>query len=217
MARDRPHILRTQAVVLRSIDYGETSRIVTLYTEDRGRMSVMVRGARSSKSRFGATLEPMAHIQAMVFCRPGRELQSLTETSQASTWRGIRRSLDKLETAWRIVEFTSALMHEEEAHEEVYALLVSTLSALDVAHTRSRNLWPLFQMRLVAHLGFEPAFTREDVAALASERGILHLESGQMAQDVSDLDGGPVAPSARPVVRRFARLPFCAGPMSRAS
>ncbi len=210
MARERPHILRTHAVVLRSIDYGETSRIVTLYTEERGRMAVLVRGARSSKSRFGATLEPMSHIEVVIFCKPGRDLQNLTETSQASAWRGIRRSLDKLETAWRILEFTTALMHEEEAHRDVYNLLVSTLAALDVAHARSRNLWPFFQLRLVAELGFEPAFTREDIAALADERGVLHLESGQVAEDVSGFTtGGPsgaVREASRAALRAFAIL-----------
>lgn len=197
MASERPHILRTPAVVLRSIDYGETSRIVTLYTGERGRMAVMVRGARSAKSRFGATLEPMSHMEAVIFCKPGRDLQNLTETSQASAWRGIRRSLDKLETGWRILEFTSALMHEEEAHEAVYKLLVSTLSALDVAHARSRNLWPFFQLQLVAELGFEPMFTRENVASVTGERGVLYLESGQIAEDVPG--SGPDGPGGGPV------------------
>lgn len=172
-------------------------------------MAVMVRGARSAKNRFGATLEPMSHMEAVIFCKPGRDLQNLTETSQASAWRGIRRSLDKLETGWRILEFTSALMHEEEAHEAVYKLLVSTLSALDVAHARSRNLWPFFQLQLVAELGFEPMFTREDVASLTGERGVLYLESGQIAEDglVSDPDGFGGAPGSGPVgaVREASR------------
>lgn len=175
---EKPHILRTPAVVLRSIDYGETSRIVTLFTREKGRMSVMAKGARSSRSRFGSTLEPLSHMEAVVFCRSGRELQMLTETSHMDIWRGISGSLEKIETGYRLLELTNALLHQEEANPPVYSLLVTALATVNAAEAREGNLWPWFQLRLAGLLGFGPAFDGDTVKQMDQEFGMLDLASG---------------------------------------
>lgn len=196
----KPHILRTDAIVLRSIEYSETSRIVTLYTRDRGRMSVMARGARSSKSRYGSTLEPLSHIQAVVFCKQGRDLQQLTETSHIDVWSGIRTSLPKLEIGYRMLELTSALMHQEESNPGVFTLLASVLSALDATDERTGNLWPYFQLRLAAALGFGPAFDADEVQELTAESARLDLETGRIGTGFAGRDG------SRRALRAFAVL-----------
>lgn len=202
---ERPHILRTNAVVLRTIDYGETSRIVTLFTQENGRMSVMAKGARTSKSRFGSTLEPLAHVQAMVFCKSGRDLQMLTETSHVHTWPGIRQSLDKLKLGYRLLELTNALMHQEESNPAVYSLLVAVLSALNAGEERTENLWPWFQLRLAGLLGFGPAFEANVVKELTAEYGMLDMTSGHIAAyGEAELQAGRRA--SRRALRAFAVL-----------
>ena len=59
-----PGSLRTEAIVLRSIRYGEADRILHLYTPDHGRVSAIAKGARRTRSRFGARLEPFFHLRA---------------------------------------------------------------------------------------------------------------------------------------------------------
>lgn len=196
----KPHILRTDAIVLRAIEYSETSRIVTLYTRERGRMSVMAKGARSNRSRFGSTLEPLSHIQAVVFCRSGRELQQLTETSHIDVWNGIRVMLPKLEIGYRMVELTSALMHQEEANPGVFVLLASVLSALDATDNRYGNLWPYYQLRLAAALGFGPSFDADEVRSLQAETASLNLETGRIGTGVGGREG------SRRALRAFAVL-----------
>ena len=61
-----PGPLRTEAIVLRSIRYGEADRILHLYTPDRGRLSAIAKGARRARSRFGARLEPFFHVRAVL-------------------------------------------------------------------------------------------------------------------------------------------------------
>ena len=68
------NIVHSDAIVLRSIDYGETSRIVTLFTRERGKIGVMAKGARANRSRFGSTLEPLSHINVVLYYKPGRDL-----------------------------------------------------------------------------------------------------------------------------------------------
>src|SRR5207248_4263624 len=57
-----PAPLKTQAIVLRSIRYGEADRILHLYTPHHGRIGAIAKGARRARSRFGARLEPCFHV-----------------------------------------------------------------------------------------------------------------------------------------------------------
>src|SRR5207302_46213 len=61
-----PRPLKTEAIVLRSIRYGEADRILHLYTPDHGRVGAIARGARRARSRFGARLEPFLHIRIVL-------------------------------------------------------------------------------------------------------------------------------------------------------
>ena len=68
---------KTEAVVLRSIRFGEADRVLHLYTSDRGRVGAVAKGVRKTKSRFGARLEPLSHAELMLHEGSG-ELQTVT-------------------------------------------------------------------------------------------------------------------------------------------
>ena len=72
-----PRTYATEAVVLRSLRLGEADRIVHLYTQDRGRIGAVAKGIRKTKSRFGARLEPLSHVELMLHEGSG-ELQTVT-------------------------------------------------------------------------------------------------------------------------------------------
>ena len=61
-----PRSWKTEAVVLRSIRYGEADRVLHLFTLERGRAGAIAKGARKTKSRFGGRLEPFSHVEAML-------------------------------------------------------------------------------------------------------------------------------------------------------
>ena len=102
-------IIRTDAIVLRGLDYGETSRIVTLFTRERGKMSVMAKGARKTKSKFGSTLQPMSHVEVVFYYKPTRTLQILSESSHVRAFHDLQRSLEKITLGLRVVELVVVL------------------------------------------------------------------------------------------------------------
>ena len=173
-------IIRTEAVVLRSIDYGETSQIVTLFTRKKGRLAVMAKGARRTKSSFGSTLQPMAYTQVVFYYRDTRGLQTLSESAHLKPFLDLRRDLEKITLGLRLVEFVYALTEEEDAQPSLFDLLAASLRALDAASERPANVLPYFQLRLAGVLGFAPAFEKTDVQALTGEGGVLSLESGHL-------------------------------------
>lgn len=171
-------IIRTDAVVLRRLNYGETSQIVTLFTHEKGKLAVMAKGARLPKSKFGASLQPMAYAQVVFYYKTTRGLQTLSESALVEPHLGIPRSLEKISVGLRLVELVDALVQEEDAQPRLFAALVDALRLLDAAGARAANVLPYFQLRLAGLLGFRPAVRRADVEALPEEGGLLSLGSG---------------------------------------
>src|SRR2546428_12911702 len=68
---------KTEAVVLRSIRFGEADRVLHLYTAERGRVGAVAKGIRKTKSRFGGRLEPLSHVELMLY-RGSGELETVT-------------------------------------------------------------------------------------------------------------------------------------------
>jgi len=195
-------IVRTDAVVLRSLNYSETSQIVTLFTRKRGVVSVIAKGARKMKSRFGASLQPTSYIQAVFYYKPTRGLQTLTETSHMERFPDVHRSLEKLVIGQRIVELVDALLQEEEHNPVVFNLTVGVLRTLNEADERLGNLLAYFRLQLASALGFAPAVRKADVQALTDEGGRLNLNTGAIHPPEAQL---PQARGAsRVALRAFA-------------
>jgi DNA repair protein RecO (recombination protein O) len=195
-------IIRTKAVVLRSLDYGETSQIVTLFTREKGKIGVMAKGARRPKSSFGATLQPMAYTQVVFYYKPTRTLQTLSESSHVESFHRLRRGLKTITIGLRVVELVDALMEEEEPQPEVFRLLVRVLHRLNATGARTANLWPYAQLRLAALLGVAPSVERASVEAVTSTDGLLSLADG----GVYPADAAPERPrrASRDALRAYA-------------
>ncbi len=163
--------------MLRSLDYSESSTIATLFTETRGKIAVLAKGARRPKSKFGATLQPMTHAQVVFYYKPTRSLQMLSESSHIAPYRTLRRSLTPITIGLRMVELADALLGDESRQPAAYELLVRVLRRLDDAPPRRVLLWPFFQIRLAAALGIAPAIQRDRVEAV-DEEGWLSLSDG---------------------------------------
>lgn len=195
-------ILQTESFVLRSIDYGETSQIVTLFTRQRGKIAVMAKGARRTSSRFGSSLQPMSYTSVVVYYKPTRGIQTLSESSHLHFFDGITRDLERVSCGLRIVELVYALMQEEEQNQHVFILVLQVLERLNRTHERTENLLFYFQLRFASVLGFEPDIERSAVEAL-SDTGFLSLETGAVLPG-REAGTTSVRPASRRALRAFA-------------
>jgi DNA repair protein RecO (recombination protein O) len=153
-------LLVTDAVVLHVSDYLESSRLLRLATREAGVQSVLARGARSSKKRFGSALDLFAEGQAQLQLKPGRDLHTLTAFDVSVSRPGLAQDLGRFVAASAIAECVLRLLHEESA-PQAYATLVAALDRLAVAapaQTATATLGALWQV--VAQVGFTPAIDR---------------------------------------------------------
>ena len=152
-------IHKTAAVILHSLDYGESDRILTFYTADFGKLTGIAKGARRSKKRFANILELFSCIQ-IVFSRRGRDsLALIEEGSMLNHYPGIREDLEKTLVASYLLELTDKFTHEGKKNAELFQLILSFLVLVEAGNNRE-DLLRFFEMRLLKHAGYEPALDR---------------------------------------------------------
>lgn len=193
-------ILRSEAVVLKTIPYGETSLIVTLFTRAKGRITVIAKGARVPGSRFGASLQPMTYSEVVFYHKPSRDVQTLSESSIVEPLLRIHRDLRRLGVGLRIVELIAALMPSEEENPLLFNVLLQVLHYLNEPVRFPENILSYFQLRLAGALGFSPRLSRESVDAVGADGAHVSLASGE----ILPVPQHPSRHASRLAIRAFA-------------
>jgi DNA repair protein RecO (recombination protein O) len=148
--------LKTEAIVLRSIRYGEADRILHLYTPQHGRISAIAKGARRARSRFGARLEPFFQIAMML--REGRgDLYTVTGVDTVDPHGDLRESALALDAAARACDAVARLFETDDPHPEVFTLLANELTLLGQAPEIAGAANALaFRLKLLLAAGIVP-------------------------------------------------------------
>jgi DNA repair protein RecO (recombination protein O) len=123
--------LKARAIVLGTVDYGETDRVVTLLTEERGKLSAFARGARVSRKRFGGALEPFTLLHAELKERRGSDLLFLETVSVERGFGAVRTELARIACASYACELARELIRDSEQHADLFDLLARYLGRLD--------------------------------------------------------------------------------------
>lgn len=149
--------LKTEAIVLRALRYGEADRILHLYTPDRGRLSAIAKGARRPKSRFGGRLEPFMRL-ALVVHEGRSELVTVTAAETIAAYPRLREHGAAIDIAARACDATARLFGEGEPSEDVYNLLANALALLDTdAQAHAHEGFALaFRLKLLVAAGLTP-------------------------------------------------------------
>jgi DNA repair protein RecO (recombination protein O) len=151
-----PGSLKTQAIVLRSLRYGEADRILHMYTPHRGRMSAIAKGVRKAKSRFGGRLEPYFRLDLVLY--EGRsDLLTVTSAETLAGHPRLREDAAALDVAARACDAVGRLFDDGDPHRGVYNLLANELALLDADPARAtRGNALAFRLKLLLAAGFSP-------------------------------------------------------------
>jgi DNA repair protein RecO (recombination protein O) len=153
----------TEAVVLRSFRLGEADRVLHLYSLEQGRVGAVAKGIRRTKSRFGARLEPLSHVETTLHQGRG-ELHTVTGVDLVRSHRAAREEPYRLAVGLVGLEAMLRLFTEQEANARAFSALVRFLDVLDELPARAGRppLDPLalsFQLKLLWLSGYLPHLT----------------------------------------------------------
>lgn len=229
MAREE---VKARALVLRSVDYGERDKILTLLVEGRGKRSAIAKGARGSKKRFSG-MDLFRVLEVTYVERGPDKLAFLEEGTVTDDFRQIEASFDKVTTASYATEVVREMVRDGEGGEEIFRLLIDFYeqnAGSEEVHARLEADLQSFLLLLLRAAGFAPSLNHcfrsgQPVASartwrfMLSGEGALHVDSRRQGDRTMETTrdvlealeglafGYPLAPSdvPDPIILRHAR------------
>ncbi|MDX1640083.1 MAG: DNA repair protein RecO [Balneolaceae bacterium] len=172
-------VTKTESVVLRTVDYSESSLIVTLFTRKHGIIAVIAKGAKRPKSKFAALMVPGQVLEVVVYVKSTRSVQTLSEASPMLKLDQLRIDLEKMALATTTLELVNQVLHDNEVNEPLFAFLVKFLRWINQYEKPSRIIFPYVQLRVMEHvgIGLQPDEPLED----ETSTGYMNIESGTLS------------------------------------
>lgn len=153
MSRREKRSYQTQAIVLGHIEYGEADRILTLFTTEKGKITVIVKGIRKIRSRKAGHLEPFTRVN--LYLAKGRNLDIVTQAETVDAYLGLKSDLQRVGLAAYVVELLDRFTYEEGRNLAIFRLLADTLSRL-ATQKNIETVVHYYEVRLLDLLGFRP-------------------------------------------------------------
>jgi DNA repair protein RecO (recombination protein O) len=205
-------LVETDAIVLHVFDYSETSRILRLATRDAGLQSVLARGARRAKSRFGSALDLFAEGAAQLHLKDGRDLQTLSAFDVTRSRAELGEDMGRFAGASALAELVLRFSGADDVSVALFDELAQALDRLAATQDEEASEATLSgAWRLVAELGFAP--TIDSCAAchapidIAGDLPFSHTAGGVLCERCARLyPGGRRLPlEARQAIGEWTR------------
>lgn len=148
-------IIKTEAVVLSKINYGDTSSIVSLYTESNGKISAIAKGGRGPKSKIGKMIDPLNHLQVIFYNKNTRDIQILSDANLISHFVNIKGDLDATKYSFAIIELVKNLTVEHEANTKLFKGIIKILNMVNDRKEAPAFLYGRFLLFFLSELGYE--------------------------------------------------------------
>jgi DNA repair protein RecO (recombination protein O) len=172
--------LVTPAIVLRTVDYGDADRVVTLFTREAGKLAALARGARRSVKRFGAGLGLFGVGEAVLLDKPNAELCGLERFDAARGFPSLMADVAKVAHGGYGCELVRELTGLRQPDPELFDLLIELFTLLESGPARAETL-RIFELKLLQLLGLRPQIDRCvacDRDALGSPGDVLDVRRG---------------------------------------
>ena len=130
----------SEAIILNSRKFNESSKIVTVFSKDFGKFTALAKGVMSAKSKFGNLLEPANYLQITFYRKPHDQLQLLTNAEVTENFWNIRNNFQSMMVAYSLVETILKLLEDYYINFELFEYLVECLKKLNEADKNQINL-----------------------------------------------------------------------------
>lgn len=203
---------KTTALVVRLADWSESSRVVTMFTRDFGKISVVAKGAKRLRSSFEAGLDLLSECRIVFLRKSSSSLDILTESQLISRFTPAAGSLTALYGGYYVAEVLSGLTEEYDPHPHLYDAAVETLGRL-ATNTDPRLTITRFELVLLREIGQLPEFdaclacdrpltTETDFSFWVTQGGLICASCRR-----PEYQHKPIQPSTIAILRQLADFP----------
>ena len=180
-----PRNYRTEAVVIKQRKFGESDRVLIIYTPDFGKLEALAKGACRPGSKLGGNVEPLTH--GIMSLARGRNLDIVTQSQTIDSFPGVKADLLRMAACLYVLDLVDSFTVEGNSNPSVFQLLLAVLHQLDSSATIGVALH-YFEMQLCCRLGYRPEL-RRCVACNVPLRPVMNFFSPGR--------GGVLCPSCR--------------------
>ncbi len=147
-------IVKTKAIVLSKINFGDTSKIVSFYTEKFGKLSGIVKGGRTSKSKMGTLADTLNFVEIVFYNKRNRDIQLITQIDLIDHYSFLRENLERLKYASSVIELVQNLNLENEVNLKLFQGLIKILSLINSNEKDPRLMFVKFFLFFLDQMGY---------------------------------------------------------------
>jgi len=145
-----------EGIILRSRDFGEADKLVTIFTKRKGKIKVLAKGVRKVSSRRGGSLDALNQVK--VFLQETKNLPFLTEVEAIQTFPSIKSDLAKLSIVFLMFELIDQFFSEEQENILIFNLLLDSLKGIEKSFDLEKDkiFATNFQLKILSQIGYLP-------------------------------------------------------------
>ena len=147
-------ITHTKVVILRSVDYQESSKILTVLSEEHGKIALIARGAKKPRSKLSGLIDVGNILDVVYYYKSTRGVQSLTEASTVYNSINFRIDLEKAALLYAVLELVGQLVHEGEVNPGIFEFISKFIPWLGEEKALNPSIFAYAQVRCAEICGF---------------------------------------------------------------
>lgn len=148
-------LVKVKGVVIKEVQYKENDKIITLMTDELGKISCLAKGAKKTNSALLASCQLLVYSEFVLY--KGTSFYHINQAEIIDTFYSIRTDYDKLEKAYEITKILNSLIYENQENDGVLSLYLNTLYVISKDMLDYKYVQSIFKLKLLTLLGYSPS------------------------------------------------------------
>jgi len=205
-------IINTDAIVLKTFSYGETSLISRCFTKDKGKISFIIKGAKSKKNLISPYFQPLSFINIIYKENEKRELQVVSKVSFVQIWTQIPLSLRKMSLSQSILEISDFTLEKNDPYPNLFNVLINTFQIFESGDINENILFWNYECKILSEMGFminiEDSLDSELISLKINDK-IINTIQKLINGNVSDIDLDTISLDNKKKISKFLYHKLC--------
>ena len=207
-------IVSTPAIVLKTFSYGETSLISRCFTKDKGKISFIIKGAKSKKNLIAPYFQPLSYINIIFNENEKRELQIVSKVSFEKIWTKIPLSLKKMTLSQSILEISDFTLEKSDPYPRLFKILIETFQHFETGDLDENICFWSYESKLLSEMGFMIDMEDRNVhgqglVSLAKTDNSFKVLSKLIYGSVFDINFNNISKIDKKIISKFLYQKLC--------
>ncbi len=187
-------LVTTEAVVLSTLKYGDTSKIAHIYSNEYGKISIIAKGVRTAKSKLLPIIEPLNYCSVTFYKKNTSNLHLLSQADFIRNFSFLKNSYQNLLIGFSLLEAISKTQEDNDSNSDIFALLLKSISLLNEPDVNPYSVFTSFHIHLSKKLGFMLNLNDFEIKEKSNNLNFLfNIENGNVDRKEEKTNGGSIA------------------------